>query len=58
MRDHDVAVVGSDNAPIECIPFDKGVFLGVHIGTTVLDQFAPISLKDAFIPFTSAYRPI
>ena len=31
VRDHDVAVVGSDNAAIECIPFDKGVFLGVHI---------------------------
>lgn len=31
VRDHDVAVVGSDNAAIECIPFDRGVFLGVHI---------------------------
>ena len=34
------------------------VFLGVHIGTTVLDRYAPIRLKDAFVPFTSAYRPV
>jgi DMSO/TMAO reductase YedYZ heme-binding membrane subunit len=33
-------------------------FLAIHIGTNVLDGFAPISLKDAFIPFVSAYRPI
>jgi DMSO/TMAO reductase YedYZ heme-binding membrane subunit len=34
------------------------VFLVVHIITTVLDPFAPITLIDAVIPFTSAYRPL
>ena len=33
-------------------------FLAVHIGTTVADNYAPITLKDVFIPFVSAYRPI
>jgi predicted ferric reductase len=33
------------------------VFLVLHILTSVLDSFAPISLVDAFIPFTGAYRP-
>jgi hypothetical protein len=33
-------------------------FLAVHIGTTVADSYVPVSLKDAFIPFVSAYRPI
>ncbi len=33
-------------------------FLGVHIVTSVADSFAPIGLKDAVIPFTSAYRPL
>ncbi|HLY94245.1 MAG TPA: hypothetical protein VKP14_05325 [Gaiellaceae bacterium] len=32
--------------------------LGVHIGTSVADSFAPVGLKDAFVPFFSAYRPI
>ncbi len=32
--------------------------LVIHIVTTVLDSFAPISLLDAVIPFVSAYRPI
>ena len=32
--------------------------LGVHIGTSVADTYAPVGVKDAFIPFTSAYRPI
>ena len=32
-------------------------FLVVHIVTSVLDSFAPISLVAAVIPFTSAYRP-
>jgi methionine sulfoxide reductase heme-binding subunit len=32
-------------------------FLGIHILTSVLDSFAPISLVDAFIPLTGAYRP-
>src|SRR5271165_4848546 len=33
------------------------VFLVLHILTSVLDSFAPISLLDAFIPFTGSYRP-
>jgi methionine sulfoxide reductase heme-binding subunit len=33
------------------------VFLGLHILTSVLDSFAPISLLDAVIPFRSSYRP-
>ncbi len=32
-------------------------FLAIHILTSVLDSFAPISLIDAFIPFTGTYRP-
>ena len=33
------------------------VFLALHILTSVLDSFAPISLIDAFVPFTGSYRP-
>jgi methionine sulfoxide reductase heme-binding subunit len=33
------------------------VFLVLHILTSVLDSFAPISLLDAFVPFAGAYRP-
>jgi predicted ferric reductase len=33
------------------------VFLAIHILTSVLDSFAPISLTDAFIPFAGTYRP-
>lgn len=32
--------------------------LVIHIVTSVLDGFAPISLLDAVIPFRSAYRPL
>jgi methionine sulfoxide reductase heme-binding subunit len=32
-------------------------FLVLHVLTSVLDSFAPISLLDAFIPFTGSYRP-
>jgi Ferric reductase like transmembrane component len=32
--------------------------LTVHIGTAVADSYAPITLVEAVIPFTSAYRPI
>jgi methionine sulfoxide reductase heme-binding subunit len=32
-------------------------FLAVHVITSVLDSFAPISILDAFVPFTGAYRP-
>lgn len=31
--------------------------LAVHIGTSVADSYAPVALKDAVIPFVSAYRP-
>ncbi len=33
------------------------VFLVLHIITSVLDSFAPISLLDAVVPFASSYRP-
>jgi methionine sulfoxide reductase heme-binding subunit len=33
------------------------VFLVLHILTSVLDSFAPISIIDAFIPFAGSYRP-
>jgi hypothetical protein len=33
-------------------------FLAVHIGTAVLDTYAPIGLTDAVVPFISAYRPV
>lgn len=32
------------------------VFLGLHIGTTVLDSYTSISLQDAVIPFLSGYH--
>jgi kynurenine formamidase len=31
VRDHDVAVVGADNPAVEPFPFDRDVFLGMHI---------------------------
>jgi hypothetical protein len=34
------------------------VFVVVHVVTSVADTYTPIGLKDAFIPFASAYRPI
>lgn len=33
------------------------VFLTLHVVSTALDSFAPISLVAAFIPFSSSYRP-
>src|SRR5579884_505315 len=33
-------------------------FLAIHILTSVLDSFAPISLVNAVIPFTGTYRPL
>ena len=33
------------------------VFLVLHILTSVLDSFAPISLVQAFVPFIGSYRP-
>ncbi len=32
-------------------------FLGLHILSSVLDSFAPISIRDALIPFVGSYRP-
>src|SRR5580704_10074198 len=32
-------------------------FVGVHVVTSVLDSFAPISVIDAFVPFVGSYRP-
>jgi methionine sulfoxide reductase heme-binding subunit len=32
------------------------VFLGLHIGTTVIDTFVSIPLAAAFIPFASSYK--
>jgi methionine sulfoxide reductase heme-binding subunit len=34
------------------------VFVVIHVVTTVVDGFAPISLVDAIVPFASPYRPI
>jgi sulfoxide reductase heme-binding subunit YedZ len=34
------------------------VFLALHILTSALDSFAPISLLDAFVPFAGSYRPL
>jgi ferric reductase like protein len=33
-------------------------FIGIHVGTTIADGYAPIGVKDAFVPFLSSYRPI
>jgi Ferric reductase like transmembrane component len=33
-------------------------FIGVHVGTTIADGFAPIAVTDVFVPFVSRYRPI
>jgi hypothetical protein len=34
------------------------VFIAIHVITTVADGYAPISLLNAVLPFTSAYRPV
>src|SRR5665647_2071326 len=34
------------------------VFIALHVITTVADGFAPISLLNAVVPFTSPYRPV
>jgi predicted ferric reductase len=34
------------------------VLLAVHIGTSVIDGYAPIRLVDALVPFAGAYRPV
>lgn len=33
-------------------------FTAVHVLTTITDNFVPIDLQDAFIPFISPYRPL
>jgi len=33
-------------------------FTAIHVITSLLDGFAPITVVDVFVPFTSAYRPI
>jgi len=35
-----------------------GVFLVVHIVTSVIDPFAKLNFVDAFIPFIATYRPL
>ena len=35
-----------------------GVFLIIHILTSVIDPFAKLSFVDAFVPFIAAYRPL
>ncbi|MGE5272931.1 MAG: ferric reductase-like transmembrane domain-containing protein [Verrucomicrobiota bacterium] len=34
------------------------VFIASHVVTTIADGFAPIRIKDAFVPFLSSYRPL
>ncbi len=34
------------------------VFIGLHVITTVADGYAPISLLNAVVPFSSPYRPV
>jgi len=33
-------------------------FVGIHVGTTIADAYAPVGVKDVFVPFASHYRPI
>ena len=33
-------------------------FVIVHVATSLLDGYAPISLLDVIVPFNSAYRPL
>ena len=35
-----------------------GVFLVIHILTSVIDPFAKLSFVDAFVPFIASYRPL
>ncbi len=34
------------------------VLVVVHVLTTIADGYAPVRIKDAFVPFTSQYRPV
>lgn len=33
-------------------------FVVVHVVTTILDGYAPIGVRDAFVPFVASYRPV
>ena len=33
-------------------------FIGMHVVTTIADGYAPVGVKDAFLPFVSRYRPV
>ncbi len=48
-------VVGSLHRNVSLLAL---VFLVLHILTSVLDSFAPISLIDAVVPFVGSYRPL
>jgi predicted ferric reductase len=48
-------VVGSLHRNISLLAL---VFIVIHILTSVLDSFAPISLIDAVVPFVGSYRPL
>ena len=56
VRDNDLAVVGADNAAIECIPFDDDRFLAVHIellvrlGVTLVEhlQLTPMAVDKCY----------
>jgi predicted ferric reductase len=34
------------------------VFLALHVGTTVVDTYTSISLRNAVVPFTGTYKPL
>ena len=40
------------------IPLLAIAFVAAHVLTTVADGYAPIGVKDAFLPFLSPYRPV
>ena len=52
IADHDVAVVGCDNSAIECIPFDRDIFLCVHIA--LLQQLGVSLLEHLWLAELSA----
>lgn len=54
VRDHDVSIVGADNAAVEVIPFDKGVYLGVHV--ELLVRLGVVLLEHLFLEELAADR--
>lgn len=34
------------------------VFVATHVATTIADAYAPVGVRDVFVPFASQYRPI